>query len=53
MGARKWSMQELLKIFKKYLTIGSGKMYNYIIKKGGKEKLNMWAIVRPEPCNEI
>ena len=44
---------QILKIFKKYLTIGSTIMYNYIIKKGGKEKLNMWAIVRPEPCNEI
>lgn len=53
MGAGKWGEWELLKIFKKYLTIGSWKMYNYIIKKGGKEKLNMWAIVRPEPCNEI
>lgn len=41
------------KIFKKDLTTRTTINYNYIIKKGGKEKLNMWAIVRPEPCNEI
>lgn len=43
----------MLKFFKNYLTVGGSMNYNYNIKKGGKEKLNMWAIVRPEPCNEI
>ena len=40
----------MLKFFKKYLTIGRTIMYNYIIKKGGKEKLNNGIKARTKHC---
>ena len=42
-----------MKKFLKKTCVDLATYYIIIIKKGGKEKLNMWAIVRPEPCNEI
>lgn len=40
----------MLKIFKKDLTAGTTINYNYIIKKGGKEKLNNDIKARTKHC---
>lgn len=40
----------MLKFSKKYLTIRSTIMYNYIIKKGGKEKINNGIKARTKHC---
>lgn len=40
----------MLKIFKKDLTAGTTINYNYIIKKGGKEKINNGIKARTKHC---